>query len=148
MLFRSVAVVDGAGADDRVLLAAPLDRAAIDRLFGDAIERGDVVAWDAREQAAVARRQERLGALVLADAPFAKPPPELLQAAVLDGIRQLGLDALPWTPALRNWRARIGFLRARLPQEDWPDFGDVALLAGLEEWLAPFLGKEIGRAHV
>jgi len=137
--FLAVAVVDGGGADDRVLLAAPLDRPTMDRLFGDRIERAEVVTWDTREQAVLARRQERLGALVLSDAPLTAPSAALVRAALLAGIRQLGLTVLPWTPALQNWRARVAFLRSRFPQESWPDLGDDALLAGLEDWLGPFL---------
>jgi ATP-dependent helicase HrpB len=143
--FLAVAIVDGAAADDRILMAAPLDRTTIDRLFGAAIERADMVAWDAREQAAVARRQERLGALVLSDAPLADPSREALRAAVLEGVRTLGLEALPWTPGLRNWQARVEFLRRR-HAEDWPDLSDAALLPILEEWLGPFLGSVTRRA--
>ena len=31
--------------------------------------------------------------------------------ALVDAVRQLGLDALPWTDALRQWRERLGCLR-------------------------------------
>jgi ATP-dependent helicase HrpB len=45
---------------------------------------------------------------------------------------------LPWSEAARQLRARVAFLRRREP-EAWPDLGDEALLAGLEEWLGPWL---------
>jgi ATP-dependent helicase HrpB len=136
-----VATVDGGASEDRIVLAAPIDRAVIERLFGDQIERVEAVTWDEREQAVLARRQDRLDALVLSDAPLSAPSAELVQAAVLTGVRQLGLDVLPWTPALRNWQARLGFLRHRQPDAGWPDVDDAALLTRLEDWLAPFLGS-------
>src|SRR5690606_35462245 len=54
------------------------------------------------------------------------------------GIRASGTAAFPWQPALRQWQARVMLLR-RLEGEDWPDVSDEALLAGLEEWAAPWL---------
>ena len=82
----------------------------------------EIVRWGEREGAVLARRRRRLGALVLEDKPLAKPDPEKLKAAMLDGVRQLGLAALPWTDDLARWRQRIAFLR-RL-DESWPDLSD------------------------
>jgi ATP-dependent helicase HrpB len=60
---------------------------------------------------------------------------------MLAGIRELGIEALPWTRELRAWQARIEFLRRAVPERtaDWPQVNDSALLATLETWLAPFL---------
>jgi ATP-dependent helicase HrpB len=60
-------------------------------------------------------------------------------AMLLAGIRALGIDALPWSEGLTVWRARARCLRDWLPDEGLPDCGDTALLASLEEWLAPWL---------
>ena len=56
----------------------------------------------------------------------------------IGGLRQLGADALPWTPALRQWQARVQRLHNWHPT-DWPDVSDAALMAGLEDWAAPWL---------
>ena len=45
---------------------------------------------------------------------------------------------LPWSREAEVLRARIGFLR-RVEGEAWPDWSDEALLAKLEDWLAPYL---------
>jgi ATP-dependent helicase HrpB len=58
---------------------------------------------------------------------------------MLEGVRRLGLDALPWTADLRQWQARVALLKRELPGEEWPDLGDAALLGNLEQWLAPWL---------
>ena len=91
----------------------------------------ETVRWGEREGAVLARRQRRLGALVLEDKPLARPDAEKLKAAMLDGVRQLGLAALPWSDDLAKWRQRVAFLR-RL-DESWPDLSDAALLASLED---------------
>src|SRR5581483_11921591 len=136
--FLAVAELDGDPRNARILLAAPVSRAAIEAPFAAQIERHEEVIWDSREQAVLARRQQRLRALVLRDEPWPDPPPERRQAAMLAGIRELGLAALPWDAAATQLRHRVQFLR-RLEPEQWPDLSDAALLATLEDWLGPYL---------
>ena len=57
------------------------------------------------------------------------------------GLAGLGLDRLPWTAALSQWRARVMFLHAA-EGEPWPDLADATLAATASAWLAPAL---IGR---
>jgi ATP-dependent helicase HrpB len=57
-------------------------------------------------------------------------------------VRKRGLEILPWTPALRQWRWRVMLLRrleSDAPEQRWPDLGDEAMLGSLEQWLLPFL---------
>ena len=136
--FLAVAELDGDPRNARIFLAAPLARAEIEAIFASHIERVDLVAWDAREEAVLARRQARLGALTLRDDPLPDPPPAAIHAALLDGLRGLGLDALPWTREAVALRDRIRFA-GRIEAGDWPDLSDDALLASLSVWLGPFL---------
>jgi ATP-dependent helicase HrpB len=133
--------LDDRDREARIQLAAGLDREALDAAAGDRIERLDEVQWSACEEAVVARRIERLDALVLAEKPIHPPPRELAAAAMLDGLRALGLGALPWDEDCRNLQARVELARARtLPGTlDWPGFDDAALLASIDDWLVPWL---------
>ena len=142
----AVADLDGDRREARIFLAAPLAPADLEEHFADLIEATETVAWDGREQAVTARRQRRLGAVVLADE-AAAPAPAAVTAALMRGVREMGLAALPWTAELENWRRRVAFLR-RLEGEAWPDLSDTALLAGLEDWLAPFAAGMARRAHL
>ncbi|GAA0580606.1 ATP-dependent helicase HrpB [Caenispirillum bisanense] len=146
-----LAVADvGAGkaAQARIWLAAPLSVAEIEDAFGPEIVEGAFVVWDPREDAVAARRQRRLGALVLKDEPLSALPADRTAEAVCEGIRQIGLHALPWTPETEGYRARLRFLhRVEGAAEGWPDVSDDALLAGLETWLAPYLAGITRRAH-
>jgi ATP-dependent helicase HrpB len=145
--FLAVADLDGDRQSARIFRAAPITRAEIERVFAARIATRDVVEWDAREEAAVARRRTQLDALVLADRALAEPPAEAVIAAVLSGIRALGLSCLPWTREAEALRARVGFLRrVEGAAAGWPDFSDPALLDTLETWLAPFLGGIARRA--
>jgi ATP-dependent helicase HrpB len=109
--------------------------------FASAIEVKESVTWDAREELVAARRVRRLGALVLADEPLRRVDPGDSLAAMLQGVRSLGLGCLPWTKGLTQWRARVALVREHDPRgrDGWPDVSDAALLDSLESWLAPWL---------
>ena len=132
------AELDGRRPESRIFLAAPITLGEIEAHFSDQIVREQVVAWDARERAVIARERERLGAIVLADRPLRDADPALVSAALLDGIRREGIAALPWSDAARSLRQRLAFLRHVDPT--WPDVSDEALADSLGEWLAPWLG--------
>jgi ATP-dependent helicase HrpB len=146
--FLAVAELDGERRVARIFLAAPLLRSEIEEDFAATIATRDGIAWDGREGAVLARRQEQLGALVLRDEPLAKPQAERVTAALLDGIRELGLAALPWTREAEGLRRRVLFLRRLEGEERWPDLSDAALAATLDEWLLPFLGGITRRAQL
>jgi len=132
--------LDGQGEEATIRLAAPLSPALIrERLGGQLVVR-ERVAWDGREQAVVARREECFGALVLASKPLPQVDAAQVQQAMLTGIAALGVAALPWEAGeAQQLRARVASLRAWLPEQGWPDWSDAALQASLAEWLAPFL---------
>ncbi len=142
------ASLDAGETEGFIHLAAPVDPESLRAQPGLHIREQAVVRWDMQQQAIVARREERLGALVLDAGPLANPDPEQLRAAMLDGIRRLGLDALPWTREAREWQARVLSLRAWLPEELWPDVSDATLLATLGGWLAPYLDGITRRDHL
>ena len=144
--FLAIADLDDSGRDARVYLAAPIDRAEIETLFADRIERVDDVGWDERAEAVVASRRTGIGALVLEEQRLETVDEEARAAAMLAGVRMMGLEALPWSPALQDFRARNRFLHRLDP--DWPDFSDQALLDGLETWLRPYLGRATRRTHL
>ena len=137
-------------AGARMLVAVDLDgdREAKLRL-GVAITEGEaralhevrevpVCAWSKRERAVVARQRLMLGALVLEDRHWKDAPQDAMAAAMVEGVRELGLDALEWSKPARLLRARVEWLRAR--GTEMPDMSDAGLLAALETWLQPFLG--------
>jgi ATP-dependent helicase HrpB len=141
--------LDDRERDARILLAAPVSREALMRHFEDRLERIDSVEWSPRDQAVIARRITRLGAVVLEEKPLTDPPADAARAAMLKGIRELGLDALPWTRDARDLQARIEFVRRTLPDSgEWPAVDDATLAASLDTWLAPWLDGITRRDHL
>lgn len=96
------------------------------------------VAWDDAGQRVRARQVLALGAIEVESRPLAEPSPAQIEQGLLEGMRRTGLTVLPWTPALEQWRARVARM-AELEPGQWPAMDDAALLATLEQWLAPFL---------
>lgn len=85
-------------------------------------------------------REERLvGAIVLSSAPVRADANDIGPAYVAY-LREEGLDVLTWSEAARSLRARLDLLHRTLGAP-WPDVGNAALLAQLDEWLAPDLSK-------
>jgi len=138
--YLAVAALDAGEREARIRLAAPLALSRLLQHFGALVEDSTCVEWDARSETVAARRQRRLGELVIEDAPLRDAGPRATEA-MLAGIRALGLGCLPWTRELEQWRARVAFARAhdlRGPGT-WPDLSDAALLEGLPSWLGPWL---------
>ncbi|MDC0661006.1 ATP-dependent helicase HrpB [Marinobacter sp. SS21] len=130
--------LDGQTREAQIYLAAPLDPAMLTSDLAGHIETLDESLWDEGRGRVIARRQTRLGQLVLAEQALPEPGPEQIIAGLLNAVRQKGLKSLPWDAQSRQLRARIQCLH-RLWPEAWPALDDHSLLAELETWLAPFL---------
>ncbi len=149
--FLVIADLDAGEREARIHLAAPVAREALVESLGEAVRRVDRVEWDRREAAVVARREWRYGALVLEEAPLRAAPRDAQVAAMLDGVADLGLDALPWSRAARVLQTRVAFVRAALGADAasaWPDLADGALAATLADWLGPYLDGILRRDHL
>ncbi len=142
------ASLDAGETEGLIYSAAPLDMDALREHLAAHIRMEDVVRWDAQQQVVIARREERFGALVLDSKPLTKADPEKIRAAMLEGIRRLGIEALPWTREAREWQTRVLSLRQWLPDENWPDVSDAVLSETLAEWLGPYLDGMSRRDHL
>jgi ATP-dependent helicase HrpB len=136
--YLAVAELTGTATRGRIVLAAAISLQEIEVRFAGSIERRDEVVFDAASSSLRGRRSQRLGAIRLSDAPLRVAPSEENAVLLAEGIARAGLDRLPWTKSLLQWRNRIAFLRAA-EGEEWPDLSDAALAATPGEWLASML---------
>jgi ATP-dependent helicase HrpB len=136
--FLAVAELTGTAAQSRILLAAPIALDDIEARFAGKIEVREDISFDAASASLRGRRSERLGAIVLRDRPLKIQDQDEAPRILAQGIARLGIDKLPWTKSLLQWRDRVMFLR-RAEGEEWPDLSDAALAADVESWLAPIL---------
>ena len=126
--------LDGDPREARVRLAAQISETDIRALFSDQIAWADVCHWSRRDRRVVTRKQERFVALVLDDRAWKDAPDDAIAAAMLDGVRELGLRL---TGPAQRMAARVELLRA--DGADLPDFSADGLMASLDQWLLPML---------
>jgi ATP-dependent helicase HrpB len=146
--FIVAADLSGTAQQARILLAAPITQAEVETRFADRIAQRDEVIVDPATLSLRGRRAKKLGAIALAEqiAPVI-PSPE--NAALLaNAIASAGIDRLPFSKHLKQWRDRVVFLRAS-EGDEWPDLSDAALTATAQDWLMPLLAdktalKDIG----
>jgi ATP-dependent helicase HrpB len=133
--FLAVAELTGSAAQGRILSAAPITLSEIETHFSDRITAREDIAFDAASLSLRGRNSRRLGAVVLSERAAPVLPGENNARLLAESIAALGIDRLPWTQALQQWRDRVVFLR-HSEGADWPDLSDAALATGAEEWLA------------
>ncbi|MCO6050438.1 ATP-dependent helicase HrpB [Mesorhizobium sp. RP14(2022)] len=139
--FLVVADLQGEAREARIAAAAALSEDDIRAVMGDRIERSTVSAFDLSTRSLRISERVRLGAITLADRPLPRPKGEEADRAVLDALREHGLDLLRPAPAAQSLRERLGWLHREFGAP-WPDVSDTALHDGLDLWLAPFLSGE------
>lgn len=130
--------LDGDATEARIRLAASIGRGEIGWIFDERIAWREECRWSRRERRVIARRRLRLGALALEERPWRGAPEAELAAAMIEGLRDLGLDALPWSDGARRLTARVEWARARGAAA--PAMSAAALEAELEDWIGPYLG--------
>lgn len=123
--------------DARILQAIAVDIDALTRTCPQLLQQSDIVEWDDAQGTLKAFRRSQIGKLILGTKPLAKPSEEELHQAMLNGIREKGLNVLNWTPEAEQYRIRLHCAAKWLPEYGWPAVDDETLLATLEQWLLP-----------
>lgn len=142
----AVGEVQGSAAGARILSAAPISEADVLALFPDRITTTCTVRFRPANGGTEALRERRLGAVRLSSGPDDRPDPDAVVAALLDGVRQGGLDLLPWSDAARSLRMRADFA-------GFDPLSDRALMDSLDDWLPSLLTgrrrlSDIDHAHL
>jgi ATP-dependent helicase HrpB len=127
--------------DSLVFAAAPFDPDLLDRDFASCLLRERVVRWNRDTRAVEVSEERRFDAIVLERRSVPARTEDTVPALVA-AVRELGLDALPWSEHARELRQRVESLRGWCPELGLPDFSEAKLLATLEQWLAPYLANK------
>ena len=144
--YIAVAELTGTAASGRILLAAPITQGEIEQQFADHIQTDDEVTFDRAAMALRARRRKKLHAITLSEQSLSISPSAETARVLADGLVAAGLDRLPWSKALKQWRDRVMFLRAAAPDE-WPNLSDAALAETRGDWLVPALFDKTSLAN-
>ena len=126
----AVAETQGAASGARILAAAPIALATIERLFGTRIETRRTVTFDALTGGVTTLRERRLGALRLSSGPDSQADPAAVAAALLEGVRAHGVALLPWSAGAEALRTRATYAGVAI---------EAVMVERLDEWLPPLL---------
>lgn len=120
----------------RILSGASLEPAEVEAWLGDMAERRKVLRWNEAEARVEARLERRIGAITMATGPDPSPDPAAIRAFLIARIRDKGLSLVPMGKSVHSLlrRARYAGIAA---------LSDEALLADLEDWLGPLLGRRL-----
>ena len=125
---------DGAG---KIFLAAPVDVHDLEPF----VREKDAVFWDRNAGAVAARRERRIGALLVES----KPLPEEMRAAVSRVIcaaaPKEGRTMFDFSDEVTTLQRRIAVAAAWHPELSFPDVGTDTLLARAADWLPPVIGR-------
>jgi ATP-dependent RNA helicase HrpB len=135
--FLAIAETDGQQPEARVYLGAPVEQSELETLFASQITREEIVAWQPEGGVVAARAHERLGALVLHEAPLRDVSDEAVARALLTAIERADGVRLSWSSGAIQLRERVAFLRTL--DDSWPDWSDETLSASMSDWLLPYL---------
>lgn len=129
--------LDGDAREAKVRAALPITQAELANVYGDQFKDINICEWSKRNRRVLARKRTQFGQLILDDQNWKDCPPDASNAAMCDGIRDLGLQCLPWKDPANLFRARIEWLRAQ--DHAMPDLSDAELADTLTDWLEPHL---------
>jgi len=133
----AVGEVAGHASGARILSGAVMDEQAVLDLFSGHIETRHDGDFDPATGSVTPTRSRRLGAIRLSSGPDPKPDQAAIERALLDGVRERGLDLLPWSDDARQLRDRAAFAH-RFDRAIEP-LDEQTLLDRAEDWLAPLL---------
>lgn len=144
--FLAIAALDGDATQSRIFLAAPIRLEEIEEGFSSHISQERVIQWDRPSEQILSLERECLDALILRERPLANPASQEMIAAMIEGIRIMGLEVLPWDKESLQLQARALFLKKFY--SNLPSFDSKILLEEMVDWLAPYLEGMNRRAHL
>ncbi len=130
--------LDGARKDADLRLGIALQDAEFSEIYSDKFTNDQVCWWSKRDRRVKTETQVKFGAITVTSQAWPDCPKARIATAMLDGLRSLDHDPMPWTKANRLLQARVDWLRQR--GADLPDCSPAALLDRADIWLLPFLG--------
>ncbi len=132
------------GGVGKVFLASLVDPADLQPF---ATERENIF-WDSKNGTVVARRECRLGNILLDSKPLAGDHREAVQRAICDAIVKEGPSMLSFSDEVQNLQRRIAFVASRHPELALPPVTGDALCQSAPEWGPLFIGKATTTAEL
>jgi len=138
--FLVAADLDGKVREARIYKAAPYHIDTLMEQFQGQLQWSESVMWDRARGRVKAERQLKLGVITLQKKRLKNTDSEKVLNVFLEGIKDVGVQCLPWNKQLRRWQGRVCFLQRLLKEDEtWPNVSDEGLESSIKQWLAPYL---------
>lgn len=122
------------GSVGRIFIAEALDPSMIEGLARSV----DNVSWDSRSGSVVARRELRIGRLVLSSTELHDVPQDTITAIVAAAAQKDGLSMFDFNDDSSALQKRVASVAAWHPELELPDLSTSAVLSRAGEWLPAF----------
>lgn len=123
--------------DRRIFLASPVCQSAIDAM----VRPYDNLSWSTREGGIVARREMRIGQLMVSSRPLDNPDRNEIIDAICRAALKDGLSMFDFNDDVARLQLRIATVAGWHPELQLPDVGTEHLLASAQEWLPLYIGQ-------
>lgn len=131
----AIAHIDAREGIGKIFMAAPLNPKDLAPL----VNTSELVTWNTKKGGLIAKRELRIGNIILESKPLPSPDSKKLTQAISEAIRSEGEQLLDFNEKVIQLQNRILSLRQWRPDDDWPDVATSTLLANNLEWLGPYL---------
>lgn len=123
----------------RIFLAAPLSKDDL----SDIAQWRENVYWDSKQGRVVARRELRVGAIVLDTRPIDEDVRDRITGAICSAAKKEGLGMFDFGDTVQSLQRRIAAVSLWHPELALPDVSTSAVLASVAEWLPLYIGKAV-----
>jgi ATP-dependent helicase HrpB len=147
-----IANLDAKQGEASIYLAAEITALQLQDYFADYIQQTENIEWNERQQRVEVKQTTQLGKIVLQEKIISPENKQVLHQCLLQAIKNIGLQCLPWSPQASSLRQRVQFinlnienypaLKKQFNENKLPDFSDQTLLDTLDQWLRPYLKYE------
>ncbi len=147
--FIAVAQLDGRKGLGRIFLAAPINVEEIKAMAS--IQ--EVITWDVRKGGLQARKDLRIGSVIIGSEPLTVVPEEGRRAAIVKVLKDEGERLLSFDDDARQLQYRLSSLNSWRPELSLPDLSIAAVLGNAEHWFGPWFSslkknEDIGRLNL
>lgn len=123
--------------DRRIFLASPVCLSAIEEM---AVPYSNL-SWNSREGGIVARREMRIGQLVISSRPLDNPDRNEIVETICRAALKEGRSMFDFNDDVTRLQQRIAIVSEWHPELDLPDVSTGQLLASAQEWLPLYIGQ-------
>ena len=125
------------GGVGKIFLASPVSPADLEAFTSTR----DTISWDAKAGTVMARKEVRVGAILLGTSPLAGDIRDRVKEVICQALVKDGLSMLSFSDAVQNLQRRIAFVAARHPELELPDVSSSALCGSAPQWGPLFIGR-------